>query len=455
MRQTMKRQSTIFEEPQVDHPRAEEFTKMGMILDANPLIYELVHADLTRTVKNEHSGSKGMSAEQVTKAAIIRQTEEFSYEELAFHLLDSKTYRNFCSLGITDKSFGKSCLCNNIKAISAETWAAINRILIGYADNAGIEKGRKTRIDCTVVSSNIHAPSDSSLLWDCVRVLTRLLDRFAERFSGLEISYCNRIRRAKRRMLGVMNARNQKIRKRQYIDLIKVTEETVGYAQNAEINLAQAMLRDSYLEDVIAGPIQELRHYLCLTHKVIDQTKRRVVRGESVPSQEKIVSIFESHTDIIVKDRRDTYYGHKICLTGGESNLIIDCDILDGNPADATLVGRMCDRQNEIYGRYPLKVALDGGFASRDNLKEAKSRNIRDVCFSKGRGLTADNMCKSTWVYKQMRRFRAGIESGISWLKRCFGLGVCLWKSHRSFKSYVWASIVSGNLVTLARHKLA
>ena len=125
--------------------------------------------------------------------------------------------------------------------------------------------------------------------------------------------------------------------------------------------------------------------------------------------------------------------------------------IVEGNPADSTLTCEMLDRHEQIYGHYPLKVALDGGFASKANLKSAKSRGIKDVCFAKKRGLKEEDMCRSSWVYKRLRRFRAGIESGISWLKRCFGFSRCAWKSLLSFKSYAWACIVSANLFTLAR----
>ncbi len=111
----------------------------------------------------------------------------------------------------------------------------------------------------------------------------------------------------------------------------------------------------------------------------------------------------------------------------------------------------MLERHKEIYGHYPLKVALDGGFASKTNLDTAKGKGIKDVCFAKKRGLEEEKMCRSPWVYKRLRRFRAGIESGISWLKRCFGFARCMWKSLPSFHSYVWASIVSANLLTLAR----
>lgn len=438
----------------IDHPHAVELENISQILDDNPIINEWVLQDLTRDVARTDTGAEGMSAEQVVRAAIIKQMENFSYEALAFHLLDSVCYRGFCRIGIADKGYQKSALCNNIKSISPETWEAINRILTAYGQDKRIEKGKQARIDCTVVSSNIHDPTDSSLLWDSVRVLTRMLDKIKEQFEDINISYSDHTKRAKRRMLGVMNAKNKKVRKKQYQDLLKVTCDTVSYAQKAVSLLESPTFESRSLLKTAQGMAEELREILRLTQKVIDQTTRRVIHDESVPASEKIVSIFEPHTGIIVKDRRDTFYGHKVCLSGGPSNLITDCLILDGNPADSDLTGQMLDRHKEIYGHYPLKVALDGGFASKANLESAKGKGIRDVCFAKKRGLEEEDMCRSSWVYKRLRRFRAGIEAGISWLKRCFGLTRCTWKSLRSFKSYVWASIVSANLLTLARSEI-
>jgi IS5 family transposase len=435
----------------IDHPHAVELEGISQILDANPIIYDWVLQDLTRDVMRTDTGAEGMSAEQVLRAAIIKQMETYSYEDLAFHLLDSVCYRGFCRIGIADKGFQKSALCNNIKAISSETWESINRILVAYGQDKEIEKGKEARTDCTVVSSNIHDPTDSSLLWDSVRVLTRMLGRINERLDDLHIPFSDHSKRAKRRMLGVMNAKNKKARKKPYMDLLKVTHRTVNYARKAVSMLESFPFKYSSLTETAQSMAEELKEIIHLTHRVIEQTTRRVIHDESVPASEKIVSIFEPHTDIIVKDRRDTFYGHKICLTGGPSNLITDCLILDGNPADTELTGQMLDRHKEIYGHYPLKVALDGGFASKANLKSAKGKGIKDVCFAKKRGLEEEEMCRSSWVYKRLRRFRAGIESGISWLKRCFGLDRCMWKSLQSFHSYVWASVVSANLLTLAR----
>ena len=180
-----------------------------------------------------------------------------------------------------------------------------------------------------------------------------------------------------------------------------------------------------------------------------------MLRAESVPANEKIVSLFEPHTDIIVKDRRDTYYGHKVFVTAGASGLILDCAVEAGNPADATMALPMLERQNALYGRPPRQVAMDGGFASKQNLKDAKALGVADVCFQKKRGLKVSDMTRSTWVYKRLRDFRAGIEGLISFLKRAFGLDRCTWRGAESFASYVQASVLTANLLTLARHLLA
>jgi IS5 family transposase len=435
--------------PEIDHPQAEELSTISRILESNPIIYDLAIQDLSPERVTSKAGARGMTAEQVIQAAIVKQMLGFSYKDLAFHLMDSVSLKRFCRIGIADKGFKKSVLCKNIKAISPETWEAVNRCIVNFAKDQGIEKGRQVRIDSTVVESNIHNPSDSTLLWDSVRVLARVLMKAKELFPRSGIRFQNHTRRAKRRMLGIQYAKNKKQRKQHYLDLLKVTRSTVDYAQRA-IDILQ------YNQAVVAMALpDDLKHTVDLALRVIDQTEKRVLHGLSVPASEKVVSIFEPHTDIIVKDQRDTFYGHKVCLTGGRSTLISDCVIEDGNPADSQLVEKMLNRQNEIYEQYPLKVAFDGGFASKENLKTAKGMKIKDVCFAKKRGLQVEDMCRSQWVYNRLRRFRAGIESGISWIKRCFGFARCTWKGLRSFKSYVWASIVSANLLVIARKQLS
>ena len=135
--------------------------------------------------------------------------------------------------------------------------------------------------------------------------------------------------------------------------------------------------------------------------------------------------------------------------------MILDCMILKGNPADSTLAQTMIDRQAQIYERPPRQAVFDGAFASRDNLKAIKSKGVEDVAFAKRGHLEISDMVRSAWVYKRLRNFRAGIEGNISFLKRIFGLDRCTWRSLPSFRSYVWGSILSFNLLVLARHLLA
>lgn len=451
MRKTRNQQLPLTEAI-TDHPKAKEFAQISTILDSNDSIYSLARQDLG--VSDNNVGANGMTAEQVIRAAIIKQIECYTYRELAFHLSDSRVYSQFCKIGI-GRTFKKSALQKGIKALTEGTWQQINRTMIKYSDEQGIENGRKIRVDCTVVDSNIHDPYDSELLVDGTRVLGRILATAKAELPGIVFTFAGHLRRAKRRNLEIMNAKNVEARKKPYKDLIEVTEKTIGYSEKGLKALASYEATSLQEQALIVHLTQQLFHYQPLVRQVVCQTRRRVLAGESVPAQEKIVSIFEEHTDIIKKDRRDTYYGHKICVTGGASNLILDCVVLEGNPADSELTTMMLDRQEDIYGRAPLKAAFDGGFASHINLKEAKKNGVKDVCFSKGRGLEEENMCRSKQVYKGLQKFRAGIESGISWLKRSLGLDRCTWKGFESFKSYVWASIVSANLLTLARKQLA
>jgi len=450
MRKTYEKQLPLMHGSE-ESTQAKELEQISKILNQNLEICDLIISDINHGKSKKSNGANGMTAEQIFRSAIIKQMFGYSYDDLAFHIKDSISIMKFCLIGIADKGFKKSALCKNIKAISPETWEAINKILTGFSKDNGIEAGREVRIDATVVESNIHEPKDSIQLWDVVRVLTRILTLAKELFPSISILFQDNTKRAKRRMIGIENSKTEKERNIKYKDLLKVTQRVIKNTEHAVESLEQSKTSDIRSLAII----MDLKHFIELGKKVVDQTARRVVAGESVPASEKVLSIFENHTDIIIKDRRENYFGHKVFLTGGKSNLILDCKVVEGNPSDTELAVEMIDRQKDIYGKYPLKASFDGGFASLNNLKEIKDRGVKDVCFAKKRGLEVEDMCRSEYVYKRLRNFRAGIEAGISWLKRCFGFWRCTWKGFRSFKSYVWSSIVAANLLTIARRQLA
>jgi IS5 family transposase len=323
-----------------------------------------------------------------------------------------------------------------------------------YALEAGIESGRKVRIDSTVVESNIHDPSDSTLLWDGIRVITRWLEEGHTLAPRPDYRYCDHCRVVKKRLMVVLNAKKEEDRVSAYRDMTHYAGKVVSYAKEA-IPALQAYQATCLGDMMIAMNLAtQLKRAVGLLEKVINQTERRVFRNEKVPVADKVVSFFEDHTDIIVKKRRDTQFGHKIFLTGGMSNLILGCLIAKGNPADSDQYIPMLERHKETFGRTPRQVSADGGFASKDNLTAAKGMAVKDAVFAKKRGLSVIDMAKSSWVYKKLRNFRAGIEANISTLKRAFGLDRCTWKGWEGFKQYVWSSIFAYNLQVIARIKL-
>ena len=412
MRKTREKQRPL--SPQwPDHQLAQELKLISRILDDNPQTLELIVQDLSDRA-DSGVGAPGLTAEQVLRCAVIKQLHQFSYRKLEFHLVDSQSCQRFCRLPY-GASIGKATLAENLGKIEPGTWKAINDHLVLWAQARGLEKGQRIRVDATAVQTNVHYLLDSELLYDGIRVVTRWLGRLREREG---VDFVDHTRRAKRRVLNIRNRRGKK-RLDGYRDLIKVASKTA--------------------------------HYLELLHKVIEQTQRRVLSGEAVAAQEKICSIFEEHTDIIKKSPRETVFGHKVFVSTGPSSLILDCVVERGNPADSNYVQPFLERHRELYGQVPRQSAWDGGFASAANLSWAKEQGVEDVAFAKKCGLTVESMVRSSRVYKELKRFRAGIEGCIGTLKHTFGLHRCSWKGWPHFQSYVHASVLTYNLVVLAR----
>lgn len=449
MRQAYRLQPSLTE-TWMDVEPARELQAISRLLDSDPHIYELALADLQpeTTGPCRATGAVGLSAEQVIRALIIKQMNGFSYRELAFHLADSRSYRTFCRLGIEAATPKKSALGAAIKALRPQTLEAIHRRILKLALDHGVDRGRKLRADATVVQTHIHHPTDSELLWDSVRVLTRLLGKARDLLGPHVVSFSDRTRRAKRRRREINSAHTQQKRRAPYRDLIQLTAQVRTTAQTAR----EALMGSADLAALKL--VQELDRVLERSGRVVQQARRRVIEGQSVAAGDKIVSIFEEHTDIIRKDARDTLYGHKVCLVAGTSSLVFDCQILDGNPPDSSLAVSVVERHADIHGCVPRQIAFDGGFCSRSNLADIKELGVQDVVFSKGRGLKISDMAKSSWVFKRLRNFRAGIEGIISFLKRAFGLDRCHWRSLPSFQSYVWSGIITSNLLVIARHLL-
>jgi transposase, IS5 family len=381
-----------------EHEIGRELKAMSQWLDERRELSGSVADDLRRHGVKE-TGREGMPAESVLRCALLKQHRQLSYEELAFHLEDSASFRAFARLPLswTPK---KSVLQRTISAIRAETWEAINRVLLASARQEKVETGTVVRLDSTVAAALMHEPSDSSLLWDGVRVMVRLL-RAAEALVG-SLEWRNHRRAAKKRAQAIQYARGRENRVQHYRELLKLTRATLAYADEAATQVWQAL-------DPIAVTLwqAEFRHYRPLIERIIAQAERRVLHGEAVPANEKIVSLFEPHADIIVKGGRKVQYGHKLNLTTGRSGLILDLVIEAGNPADSERFLPMLERHVAFYGEAPRQAAADGGFASRDNLAQAKALGVHDMAFHKKAGLRIKDMVKLifySWSVRGMRK---------------------------------------------------
>jgi transposase, IS5 family len=451
MRQKRKSQMTIFHAA-FKQEIGKELEVMSKILDETPKVLNRVFKDLIGTNKAD-KGRLGMTAEQVLRAAILKQHRDLTYEELSFHLEDSQSFRAFARMEMGQYPSG-STLQENIKALKEETWEQVNRLITGYGREEGLENGKKVRIDSTGVESHIHYPTDATLLQDSIRVITRLLMDGYQLVPKPAYGFSDHTRVVKRRVLKIKNAKKPGEQKQAYKDLLQIAGTVREYAL-AAISVLEIYPAEGEQIIFTANLMEELMRAIGRFDRIMDQTRRRVLQGEKVPASEKVVSFFEDHTDIIDKGQREIVYGHKVFLTGGKSGLILDCIVARGNPADTDLFIPLLERQERRYGKPPRQTAADGGFASLDNLHHAKQMGVKDVSFSKKRGLSVLEMVRSLWVYKKLKNFRAGIEGNISRLKRAFGLTRCTWREWEGFKQYVWSAVVSYNLAVLANLKAA
>ena len=293
MRQKRTTQTSLLEPNPVDHPFAEDMERMSAFLDEHPEFADWVAEDLSRKGVSD-VGRQGLTHESALRCGVLKQLRGESYRELAFALRDSATAQRFARLD-GRLAPGKSALQATVGSVSAATWERTNATLLETARSEGVEDGSQVRVDSTVTETDILPPTDSGLLRDAVRVLTRLLESARGRLGPEAVRFHDHRRAAKRRTLEIHSRRGAERRVRSYRALLRLTARTVGYAEAARASAAPVRAKWA------AKWRAEMDAALALTAMVVDQTRRRVLDGEAVPASEKIVSLFEPHTDIVAR----------------------------------------------------------------------------------------------------------------------------------------------------------
>jgi len=443
----------------IEFDRTEELDEIDRILGGLPDIgkaYERVLEDLG----GKTTGAGGLTAEQVVKLGILRKRHEMTHRELSHATSDSMSMRRFLGLEL-DQVISKSCIHENLKRVTESSWEFVNELIKEYASREKIEEGAAVRGDTTTTETNIHYPTDASLLNDTVRVLCRAMTVAREVLGNEKVVFVNHRRRAKTKLYRINNSRSDEKRHPEYLELMRVTKETL---EQAPLVLAAVKASTVSAEDTIRliGCESALKTYIPLGEKVLSQARRRIIGKEEVPSTEKVVSIFEPHTDIIVKGFRDVVFGHKVSLTTGASGLVLKVSVLDGNPKDSTLVPGMLEEHKDSYTKAPEAMAFDGCFASTANRDLLKEAGTKEITFSKNGSMSLESLVSSPKIHKALMNFRAGIEAGISFLKRVFGftrvldngLEEGLEEGLESFKAALQCGAVACNLTLLARYQI-
>ncbi|MBT1516716.1 ISNCY family transposase [Bradyrhizobium sp. SRL28] len=339
-----------------------------------------------------------------------------------------------------------------------ETLKAINDLVVRAAVELGLEDGQKLRVDTTVVQTDIHHPTDNTLLWDVVRVVTRLIGRLATALERRRIKgFRDRTRSARRRMQEIQRMTTRQRQDQQtatYRELIGIAEEVIESARTALRQTRKARGKDMITDLAIAETRKEIEHFCGLGDRVTDQSRRRVLNGEQVPTAEKLYSIFEPHTDLIKrgKVRSPIEFGHKVFLAESARGLITQYDVLDGNPIDEQHVVISLVRHRQTFGDVPKLYGSDRGFFSEKNVMSCKQEGVTVVCISQRGGTKAPEReaYEKSREFKDGQRFRAGIEGRISVLFRGRGMKRCLAEGRERFELWVAAAVLANNLMKIA-----
>ena len=426
-------------------------------LDDNREIIEKIGADLRRGLKNPDTGRNGLTPQQVLRSLVLMRVKDFDYRELRERIADGYTLRQFTDF-YSQPVPKHDAFQRAFVRLTPKTLKVVNDMVVQLSVALGLEDGKKLRVDTTVVETDIHHPTDNTLIWDAVRVVTRLIGRLAELLELRRIKgFRDRTRSARRRMYEIQRMTTAQRRDHligKYRELIGIAQEVVEGARLALEKTRKARGKDIITDIAIGELRKEIEHHCGLADRVIDQARRRVLGGEQVPNAEKVYSIFEPHTDLIKrgKVRTPVEFGHKIFLAESAVGLITQYHVLKGNPSDENHVGPSLERHKESFGRAPELYGSDRGFFSEENVTLCEQSGVKTACLpQRGGAKTREREAfEKSRDFKKGQRFRAGIEGRISVLFRGRGMKRCRAEGLERFELFVGAAVLTNNLMKIA-----
>lgn len=443
-----------------------KYEAISLILDQHPELIDAVHRDLAKAldkaaVRDGRGAKFKFTSDTILRIVICQIVEGLSLREIIIRIDDSNFLRQFVRLYhgpmIDFTAYSKLRNC-----IRPKTWKQMNDLLARSARQQDLIDGQRLRIDTTAVATHIHWPTDSSLLWDSYRTLARIIERVRQLdpvLTGEKRLLLKKVKRLQQKIArkATRNPKSAEALKPLYIRLFERVENLLQWSADLAEGLAARIARPG------CGPLEqadlefclkELLRFAVLGRKVLDQARRRIILGETVPNEEKIFSIFEPHTELLKRGKaaQPIEFGHMIQIQQVEAKFITDYEVFEKKPVEYELLDGALDRHKALFGKYPDQLGADKGYYESMEQVGRLSKIIEVVGIAKKGKRTEEQTERETDpAFRHAQRFRAGVEGTISFLKRILGLFCCYNKGWEHYAATVGATVLAHNLLILAR----
>ena len=430
--------------------------KIDTLLEDDAVIEVVAQALERRWPQSRRRGRLGTPAEVVIRLLILKHLFDWSYDDMEREVRANLVYRMFTRIDAGDVPDAKTIL-KIARALGPDVIDQLHRQVVEVAKRAGVTHGRRFRIDTTVVETNVHYPTDSTLLQDGVRVLTRTMQRASTALGDSPGRIRNRLRSVTRTVLTIAyQARSAKTRVafvQSYRKLMATSRAVVRDATTMIHRLGQRIrTAGATTQPILQRAQEQLQQMRPLVHRVLAQTRARVLGGDThVP--DKVLSVFEPHTETIRKGKiaKPNEFGKLVTIQESEHQIITAYEVHPRRPADVTLWTAALDRHQTIFGRAPDLAAGDRGFSSATNERAATDRGVRRVVLPRrGPKSPARRVYERQRWFRRGQRWRVGCEGRISVLKRRHGLDRCRYHGEDGMHRWVGLGVIANNLVSTA-----
>jgi IS5 family transposase len=410
-----------------------------------------------RCKKSKTRGRKATPAEVVLRMLLLKHVRDWSYETLSREVRANLVYREFTRVGggkvPDDRTMG-----NLARQLGPTVIEKLNRRVVEIAQEHNIAPGRKMRVDTTVVETDIHYPTDSTLLGDGVRVLIRIMKKVAAVAGKAGTQLRDRSRSAKRKVLAIARASRNKTEqgrekmKKAYRQLLEITSRVVGQAKRFSYEIGKRVKRGNL--SIMHKAKKQLDQMIPRVRQVLRQTRERVLRGNT-QAEGKLLSIFETHTEVIRKGKahKPNEFGKLVLLQEAENQIVTHYQVCEQRPADSTLLQGCLKKHVERFGRAPERVAADPGFFSAANESKAEQMGVKRVSIPSHdtKSPARKRRQKERW-FKELQKWRTGCEGRISVLKRRHGLRRSLYRGPDGIRRWVGLGVIADNVIHIGTH---